>query len=136
MQMIDLKWSLLTAGAALALTGCAGSGLPGGSPQVIATVQPGDDQLSCTQLAAEMSRMDQIIASGGGSSMTGLTDAAATGASGMTGTLPQFGQTLANAASGITDALASNAAQQQATEVQMAQQRKQQLMNRYTQKKC
>jgi hypothetical protein len=130
-----LRTELLLIGV-LALGGCAGSGLPGTAPAAIATVQPGDDQLTCAQLTTQMGQMDQIVAANSGSSTSALTNTAASTASSATGGLSGIGQTLGSAASGVANAFTSNAAQQAGAQVTQAQQRKEHLMSLYTQKKC
>ncbi len=126
----------LVAAALLALSGCAGSGLPGTAPAPIATIQPGDDQLSCQQLTSQMAQMDGIVASASNGGSGALTNAATTAASSSVGGTSAFGQVLGNVASQAASDLSSNAAQEQQVEATQAQQRKTHLMGLYTQKKC
>lgn len=126
----------LLAGAIIPLALGACTGGAGGGSQVIATVQPGDSQLSCDQLAGQMAQMDQIIGNGSGSTAGAIGSAASTGLSAAGGALSGVEQALGNVASNAANSLSANASQQQSTQVQMAQQRKAQLMSLYTQKKC
>ena len=130
------KLMVAAAGALLVLSGCTGSGLPGTAPAPIATVQPGDDQLSCQQLTAQMGQMDTIVANASGGGTGTLANAATSAATQSASTTSALGQALGNVASEAVSALSTDAAQQQQIEATQAQQRKAHLMDLYTQKKC
>ena len=130
------KAVLAAAAALLALSGCAGSGIPGTAPAPIATVQPGDAQLSCQQLTAQMGQMDTIVASASGGGTGALAGAATSAATQSITALSSVGQVLGNAASEAASELNTSAAQQQQIEATQAQTRKAHLMDLYTQKKC
>lgn len=132
--MRNLKGFLVAAASLLALAGCAG--MPGSAPAPIATIQPGDDQLSCQQLTTQMGQMDQIIANTAGANTAGLGNTALSAASQSAGALSGTQQILANLATDGASTLSANSAQSQATQNMQASQRKNHLMALYTQKKC
>ena len=116
---------------ALAMGGCAAVG----DPQPIASVQPGDSALTCNQLAAQMAEMDRIMAGGTAGTTATVANAASDTASTAAGYLSNMGNVLGSGAQ-VAALVGSTAASGQQSQAQMAQQRKQVLMNRYTAKKC
>ncbi|HET9019405.1 MAG TPA: hypothetical protein VFN46_07465 [Acetobacteraceae bacterium] len=116
---------------ALAMGGCAAVG----DPQPIASVQPGDSALTCNQLAAQMAEMDRIMAGGTAGTAATVANAASDTASTAAGYLSNMGNVLGSGAQ-VAALVGSTAASGQQSQAQMAQQRKQVLMNRYTAKKC
>ncbi|GEM_PF-3847652 len=147
MPFPKLTLTLTPALLVLLVGSCAVSGGEDSSPaaqtQVIQTIQPGDGQLSCDELLSEMRRMDRIVyrsASGPDNTNTALS-ALSSGAGVGFGfiPIPIVGAAL-GAMTGPVAALAGNAGQQQKVDQQnriaQAQQRKQQLVILYDNRKC
>ncbi len=117
---------------ALALSLVAGGcdGTPDGAAPTIATVQPGDETLTCDQIAAEAAQMDRIIATGGGTA----TGAMANGT--LSGPLSAGGQPLGGYPGSAADMLRANAAQSLPPDVVQAQSRRQELARLADRKAC
>ena len=113
----------------LAAPGCGG--VPGGGTvPMIATVQPGDEALTCDQISVQMAQMDQIIVTGGGTATGAMTNSVLSGA------LSASGQPLGGYPGSAADMLRANAAQSQPMDVLQAQARRQELGRLYDRKGC
>lgn len=108
----------------------------------IQTVQPGDRELTCEDLMAQMTQMDQIASystSGGANTGSSVTKAVvATAASQAMGFIPIVGPVLGSVAGAVSDAVgnSSQPQMQQENTITLAQQRKQHLLNLFDEKKC
>lgn len=127
MPVVRLRPAFLV--LALAAASCGGA-RGGGTAPMIATVQPGDEALTCDQISVQIAQMDQIVATGGGTATGAMTNSALSGA------LSASGQPLGGYPGSAADMLRANASQSQPMDVLQAQARRQELGRLYDRKGC